>query len=51
MFIIYLYTYIWRDRDRERESFEKLSNPNVMNLLEGKSRLKRFGFNEHSSGL
>ena len=34
---------IWR-------KIEKQSNPKVMNLLEVKSTLKRFGFNEPSSG-
>ena len=33
------------------EKIEKQSNSKVMNLLEGKSTLKRFGFNEPSSGL
>ena len=34
-----------------RRKIEKQSNPKVMNLLEGKLTLKRFGFNEPSSGL
>ena len=35
---------VWRE-------IEKQSNPKLMNLFEGKSTLKRFDFNELSSGL
>ena len=44
MFVyIYIYIYIWR-------KIEKQSNPKVMKFDEGKSTLKRLGFNEPSSG-
>ena len=35
---------VWR-------KIEKQSHPKLMNLLEGKSTLKRFSFDEPSSGL
>ena len=51
---IYIYIYLEVNNRKEFDSMEKnwkQNNPKLMNLLGGKSTLKRFGFNEPSSGL
>ena len=53
---VYIHTYIHMEVKNGEESdriekTEKQCSSKVMNLFGGKSRLKRFGFSETSSGL